>query len=312
MHGYIANTDYDWYRFLRSQPDLDEVNFWQPSGSRGFHAIRPNEPFFFKLKSPHYAIGGYGFFAHASSRVPVSLAWEAFEAKNGAATQEEMRRRIARYRATPPRPFEDPLIGCLMIANPVFFDERDWVPQPRDWPANAVQGKTYDLDAGEGRRVWEECRLLSGPALATDGVRDVLAQADRPRFGAPVEIRPRLGQGIFRVAVLDAYGRACAVTGEHSLPVLEAAHIQPYKSGGAHELRNGLLLRSDLHRLFDKGFVTVTPDRRFRVSLRLKDLWRNGKTYYPLEGREIRLPERKELWPDPTLLEWHAETMFQR
>lgn len=76
------------------------------------------------------------------------------------------------------------------------------------------------------------------------------------RYGKPIEIRPRLGQGGFRLAVTDAYGRACAVTQEHSLPVLEAAHIRPCGNGGAHEVQNGLLLRSDLHRLFDRGYVT--------------------------------------------------------
>jgi putative restriction endonuclease len=61
----------------------------------------------------------------------------------------------------------------------------------------------------------------------------------------------------FRLAVTKAYGSACAVTQEHSLPALEAAHIQPYGKGGEHQVQNGLLLRSDVHRLFDKGYVTL-------------------------------------------------------
>ena len=55
-----------------------------------------------------------------------------------------------------------------------------------------------------------------------------------------------------RFAVTSAYQSACAVTMEHSLPVLDAAHIRPYSDGGEHEVSNGLLLRSDIHRLFDK------------------------------------------------------------
>jgi putative restriction endonuclease len=72
-------------------------------------------------------------------------------------------------------------------------------------------------------------------------------------------VRPRLGQGTFRIATIQAYERACAVTGEHSLPALEAAHIRPFAEGGTHDVSNGLLLRADLHRLFDRGYVTVTP-----------------------------------------------------
>lgn len=312
MQGWVANTDYDWYRFLRGQPEIDEVNFWQPSGSRSFQAIPPGAPFLFKLKNPHFVVAGFGFFA-GSSQLPASWAWDAFAEKNGAATFEEMRTRILRYRERPVGPHEDPVIGCLLVARPVFFSELDWVEQPRDWPKQAVQGKTYDLTTGEGKRVWDACQArASALARADEALTTLRSPGDGPRFGAPLEVRPRLGQGIFRVAVLDAYGRACAVTEEHSLPVLEAAHIRPYGEGGDHELRNGLLLRSDLHRLFDKGYVTVTPDLKFHVSPRLKDLWKNGRTYYPLEGRAIRVPERKDVWPAPSLLEWHSEERFQR
>ncbi len=302
MRGYFGNTDFDWYRFLAAQPDLDEVNFWQPSGSGRFAHLDPGTPFLFKLKRPHYAVGGFGFFA-TKTVLPASIAWETFGAKNGAATLAEMRARIARYRAEPFGPHDDPNIGCLLIQQPVFFDASEWIEQPRDWGMQSVQGAGYDLSEGEGKRVWDECLLRSGLAPAT-------VLRDGPRFGAPVEIRPRLGQGTFRIAVLDAYGRACAVTEEHSLPVLEAAHIRPYTDGGEHDPRNGLLLRSDLHRLFDKGFVTVTPDLTFRVSGRLRDLWQNGKTYYGLEGRRVRVPDRRELQPDRELLEWHSAEVF--
>ena len=132
------------------------------------------------------------------------------------------------------------------------------------------------------------------------------------RYGEPVLIRPRLGQGIFRVAVTDAYGRACAVTSEHSLPALEAAHIRPFGDGGLHEVSNGLLLRSDIHKLFDKGYVGVTPDHRFAVSDRLKDDYSNGRSYYPLRGQAVRVPERTDERPSRELLEWHMDEIFRR
>ena len=59
--------------------------------------------------------------------------------------------------------------------------------------------------------------------------------------------------------VTDAYQRKCAVTGERTLPALEAAHIKPFAEGGSHNPQNGLLLRRDIHALFDGGYVTVTP-----------------------------------------------------
>jgi hypothetical protein len=126
-----------------------------------------------------------------------------------------------------------------------------------------------------------------------------------------VLVRPRLGQGGFRVAVTDAYGRACAVTGEHSLPVLEAAHIRPYSKEGPHAISNGLLLRSDLHRLFDTGYVTVTPTHRLEVSKRLRDDFQNGRSYYPLHSRVVSIPRRRADRPDAGLLAWHNENVFR-
>lgn len=77
MGGFIGNTDYDWYRFLSGQSVLDEVNFWQPPGGGGrFGAVQPGEPFFFRLKSPHNAVAGFGYFATYSA-LPAWLAWES-------------------------------------------------------------------------------------------------------------------------------------------------------------------------------------------------------------------------------------------
>ncbi len=64
MRAFVAVTDKDWYQFLAGRPNLDEVNFWQPSAATGFAALEPGEPFLFKLHSPgNYIVGG-GFFAH--------------------------------------------------------------------------------------------------------------------------------------------------------------------------------------------------------------------------------------------------------
>lgn len=130
------------------------------------------------------------------------------------------------------------------------------------------------------------------------------------RYGKPALRAPRLGQGIFRVKVLDAYGRACAVTQEHSLPVLEAAHIRPFAAGGVHRVANGLSLRTDLHRLFDRGYVTIDEDHRFVVGARLREDFDNGRSYYGLAGRVLSLPTDEAARPDPAALEWHREEVF--
>ncbi len=305
MRGYFGNTDHDWYRFLRSK-DLDEINFWQPSGNRGFSAIESGAPFFFKLKKPHYAVAGFGFFVRHSI-LPAWLAWDAFKEANGAADFQTMRARIARYRSSTEAHLDPQLrIGCILVAQPIFFSEEEWIPQPSDWQRNIVQGKTYDLRVGEGKRLWDACLEIA----ARSQILDQVAVAEGSRFGEPLMVQPRLGQGIFRVSVIEAYRRACAVTGEHSLPALEAAHIRPYAEGGEHRVSNGLLLRSDIHRLFDQGYVTVTADHRFEVSRRLKEDFENGKSYYPLNGHLIIPPQERQDWPDRRTLEWHNSECF--
>ena len=305
MRGYVATTDHQWFTFLRARQPLDEVNFWQPS-AHGFNAP-PGTPFFFKLKSPHNAIGGFGIFARYEAAT-TRLAWDAFGEKNGAPTFEAMATRVDRYvRERDGRPHR---VGCIMVATPIFFADGEWVAQPRDWRPNIVSGAGYDLREGEGRRIWEECQARAAratplPLVATAG------EVQAPRYGEPQLVRPRLGQGTFRVAVTGAYSGACAVSGEHSLPVLEAAHIRPYGADGAHEVANGLLLRADIHRLFDAGYVTVTPDHHFVVSRRLAQEWENGKAYYAMEGRSIALPSRVSDRPDPELLRWHNENVFE-
>jgi len=308
MLGWIGNTDFDWYSFLHSLDRLDEVNFWQPSGGRGFHAVPVGAPFFFKLKRPYYAIAGFGFFA-GHSVLPAWLAWDSFTTANGAPDLPTMRRRIEKYRDVSPDPHANYQIGCLMVAQPVFFDRPDWIPQPTDWGRQTVQGARIDLTTGEGRRIWDAC--LS--RVEAHGIARPAGQspaADAERFGRERIVRPRLGQGIFRVAVTDAYQRACAVTTEHSLPVLEAAHIKPYAVGGEHAVANGILLRTDLHRLFDRGYVTVTPDHRLVVGRRLREEYENGRVYYAMEGSHLAVPRAPADRPDAALLQWHNEEVF--
>ena len=173
-----------------------------------------------------------------------------------------------------------------------------------------VRGAAYDLERGDGARLWAAC--LERAAARRTAPQWTLEAADAQRHGRPQIVIPRLGQSSFRLAVLDAYGGACAVTTEHSLPVLEAAHIRPWAIGGEHELPNGLPLRRDLHRLFDLGFVTVRPDLRFAVSPQLRDAYANGRTYNALEGRTILTPAEPAARASKDALAWHSETTYRQ
>lgn len=144
----VAVTDSDWFDALRHRADLAEVNFWAPSAAN-FRALQPGELFLFKLHAPRNVIVGGGVFAHANA-MPCSLAWAAFGEANGAASAQDMRRRIARYRRTDLADRSDFAIGCRILTQPFFFDEPDWIPVPASWAANIVSFKTYNTDTADG------------------------------------------------------------------------------------------------------------------------------------------------------------------
>ncbi len=302
MKFWIGITDHEWYRFLAGLKP-DEVNFWQPSAGRIPIRLTPGAPFLFKLhaKQGGRIVGG-GFFATYDA-FPVRFAWEAFGEKNGAATLSEMVTRIAQYRHKPVDA-DTHHIGCFVLVQPFFFPEPDWIAAPTEWAPNIVQGRSFASETAAGRELWGQ-------------VRDVLATSEPEllevpgRYGTPVMVRPRLGQGGFRVLVAQAYERRCVITGERTLPALEAAHVKPFSQSGPHEVENGLLLRKDLHALFDRGYLTVTPDLRVRVSRRIRDEFENGRDYYALDARSIRPPLGGYPHPSRDYLEWHAATVFK-
>ena len=308
MKFWVGVTDNKWYKFL-SQIRPDEVNFWQPSGTPPFTNAPVGLPFLFKLKRPYNHIAGGGFFVTYSS-LPLSLAWEVFGQKNGCSSLGELRELIAPLISTERR---DEQIGCNVLANPFFFDEGLWISDLPGWSSNIVRGKMYDSNENAGKDIWQRVEhCLKSQSLEETQIDGVLLAAEPIRkFGSPVAVQPRLGQSSFRVLVTDAYQRRCAITGERTLVTLEAAHIVPYSGEGGHDVRNGLLLRADFHRLFDAGLVSVTPDLRVRISRRIKEEWYNGKVYYRLDNSPLSvLPILPSMRPDPDKLDWHYRNRF--
>lgn len=301
MRIYIGLTDYKWFNYLHiNKPD--EVNFWQPGKVQNFNAIKMGELFLFKLHSPRNYIAGGGIFVR-QAKLPASLAWDTFEDKNGASTREEFIDSIYRLRGTNRYVEPDPLISCLILSSPFFLEEYDWIDMPDDWGAGIQRGKTYNTETEQGLRLFD--RVMDHISAYTNAITDI------PRYGGPQIITPRLGQGGFRVIVTEAYHRCCAITGEKTLPVLNASHIKPYSKEGPHTTNNGLLLRQDIHTLFDRGYITVNEDNVVEVSRRIKEDFGNGKEYYTYNGKPLLvMPDNIADRPAHTYLRWHNENIY--
>lgn len=213
MMFWVGTTDTRWFEFLAPRR-LDEVNFWQPSVRPAFENVPIGMPFVFKVKRPHHHIAGAGYFI-TRSVLPLDLAWEIFGEKNGTASISELRELLGPLAG---RGTSLNQITCQVIANPVFFEVQDWLPDPPGWSPNIVRGKMYRTEEAEGAAIWAHVQplLASDREDKTETPENGVFVANEPpaQYGEPILMQPRLGQGSFRLVVTEAYRRKCAITGE--------------------------------------------------------------------------------------------------
>lgn len=304
---WVANTDRSWFEFLAARAPLDEVNFWAPNPVPPIR-LPTGGPWLFKLhmREGGQIVGG-AYFAHHSVISP-RFAWDAFGEANGTDSMGAFARRLSQYSGRR-LDLDNSAIGSSILVEPFFLPTSLWIDSPLDWSSNLTRGKSYDSTVGEGALLWQ--RVDAARAITSAPRLSAIGEPQAAAYGTPALVAPRLGQGAFRVIVTDAYERRCAVTGERTLPVLEAAHIKPFNLVQKHDVSNGLLLRSDLHTLFDRGYITVTPDRHVLVSKRIREEFENGRDYYALHGRELRVPASPAYRPAPDALDWHASHVFK-
>jgi hypothetical protein len=165
-------------------------------------------------------------------------------------------------------------------ARPVFRTELEAIIKTRD-TFNAIRPLDRDklpafLDTISGRDV--------------DLVMDIGEKEVEIILGGHVEatVRRRRGQREFRFKLMERFGEICAFSGEQPPQVLEAAHINSFAQTGEHHLNGGLLLRRDIHSLFDANLISVNPESwKIQIAPRLQSF----ETYRPLNGRSLLVPE---------------------
>ena len=313
MKFYLGVTDNNWYNYL-SRISPEDINFRQPGGKASFKVIQSGAPFLFKLKGALNAIGGVGFFS-SHTFLPMSIAWDTFRKSNGCETYDEFSRMILKYRTD--KLNMNPTIGCIVLSNPIFFKPEDWIDTPSDWSKSIVQGKSYDSEESIGKLVWQKVENLLEKYLYLNAEDEgqsqfLFEEPFSPLYGNSILSKVRIGQPAFRVLVTDAYSRRCSITGEKTLPVLEAAHIKPYADAGPHLISNGLLLRSDMHKLFDSGYLTITNEFKIEISSRIKEEYQNGKEYYKYHGSDLLiLPNREMDKPNERYIDWHNTNIYK-
>ena len=176
--------------------------------------------------------------------------------------------------------------------------------------------KTYSTEDKIGRELWSRVNYALNKYEFYRKEEEFKSQMYLEEPPSPdyknVLARVRLGQGAFRILITDTYNRRCAVSGERTLPVLEAAHIKPFADSGPYYINNGILLRSDLHKLFDKGYMTLTEDYKTEISKRIKEEFENGKEYYKFHGKDLMiLPNRTIDRPSNEFIQYHNQYIYK-
>ena len=324
MRPYIANTDPNWFDFLEqiagastSEPHcVPEVNFWFPNAREPvIRSISAGTPVFFRRKSPDCAIAGVGYFA-SFQMLPLDDAWMAFGVGNGDPEERRFRTRIRAYRTKEDRGSADldrPL-ACMALRAAEFWPRSKWIPwkEQQGFRKPIVTGKFEDdptlisllmAAIGDARTVWND---EFTPSFK-------LPEGDERNWRESARQVVREGQATFRLRLLDAYGHQCAITGEHTVPVLDAAHIIPYNGRASNHVQNGLVLTKEFHALFDRGYVTIDPSSlRVRISAKLREDFQNGRRYYPYDGQALAtLPRIESLRPSIAALTWHNRHVFK-
>jgi len=138
---------------------------------------------------------------------------------------------------------------------------------------------------------------ISEDDVETDAEEFSPEDAEKSKEKISRAVALRRGQPKFRKKLLNVYGSACAVTGTSFPPILEAANIVPYMGLKTNHVTNGILLRADIHTLFDLGLLSINQSYEVVVSRSMKE-----SEYETYNGRKIKLPEKEAEWPSLSAL----------
>ena len=231
------------------------------------------------LKSPIRQIGGFGEFVEYKNLSAVQ-AWNEFGYRNGRASRQEFIDSIQDYIDKNSGKFGgQPInintyeIGCIVLNNCEFWDDNYFIDPANhniDFATQVVTIKYFDQ---------------YDPFKQEQDERDNFNLVNEPRNEIQRTTNAREGQSEFKGKILRAYNNTCCITGETTPELLEAAHIQEYRNRSSNHVQNGLLLRVDIHRLYDNRLIFI--DRNFVIHI--SNIVRSDQ-YKQYDGKAITLP----------------------
>ena len=291
----IAPTDEKWFNYLKEKQLNSYVNFWTPT-PWNIKKLKLNDKFYFMLKSPTRKIGGLGEFVEYKN-LTTEEAWKKFGFRNGTQSKSDFVTKIKQYVNKRSEKFSDNIdlrdykIGCLVLKNCEFWDQSEYKSASDHgvvFPSQVVKIKFF-----------EEYNPF---IKSSDDDIDFFELVSEPRDNIRGFIKIREGQSTFKSKILKAYNNSCCITGENTPELLEAAHIQEYRNRFSNNVKNGLLLRVDFHKLFDNNLLLIDSSYKIHVSSLVEN-----EDYKKYHGQAINLPSNKNNHPSIEALKLREE-----
>ncbi|MCR5537027.1 MAG: HNH endonuclease [Succinivibrio sp.] len=303
-----------WYQMVKASyiaTGSSRLNIWYNySQAAEFEKIskkvKPGELVLFTLQAisgDMYVVGG-GYLLDRQV-LTQKEAWQLYGVKNGARTLDEFSEFLKA------QDIKTDNIPSVVVSSCFIYSRADCLLIPSEFAAGFKSKLCGELNTDNpiGMYLCKIAQERRFPQLQNGrsendwpGIYVMAAQRNNARLVAN-----------FNARLLKAYDFTCAISGCKVNAALEVAHIKTFFDENFHTSDNGIVMRSDLHSLFSRGYITAyykTPKQVvIKVSSCLKE---QGDDYYlNFDGKPLRLPEDKSFWPNPKYLEWHMRVRFE-
>lgn len=309
----ICKVSLRWYEILNRQYEIlgsTVVNCWRATNdaiSDALLHLEPGSMVMFMTENMHtdfkYKIVGGGFFTGFRNLKPDD-AWDVYGTRNGCLDYEQFLDAVKEESGS-----ADANINSLILSNIFFFDPRKCVHVPEELVTDFDKDSRFVFNMTDpiAQYLHSLVMVARKPLVNQEG------RNFQGMYFMAAHANSRDHQAIFDAKVNAAYNFCCAITGTRVSPVLEVAHIKPFFDTKFQTVQNGILLRSDLHKLFSAGFITLDyrsiSDIRVKTSKQYQSIF--GNEYQCFDGKNINLPEDINLRPLHEYITWHNENRFE-
>ncbi|MGN0916434.1 MAG: HNH endonuclease [Succinivibrio sp.] len=309
----ICKVSYNWYQVIKSNfisSGSSLVNCWYTPQEENSNADIDDPKagtltlFLVERDGRQMIVGGGYFLEHTA--LDIATCWYQFGVRSGYITYQDFIKRAKDFGADLNVP-----LACYLISSSFIFIRNHLIPVPEEFKID-MTGWSKTLVSTEEplgaylKKVSLETRYSTIDTGTAEGVW--------PGIYHKATIHRSIDEAAeFRTSLLGLYNKTCAVTGCSLLPVLSVAHIKTIYDDRYLKPDNAIIMRSDLHVLFSRGFITAyyeDPDTiKIRVSKRVK--MNLDPEYSKLEGKILTLPKDRAYWPNPEYLSWHNSVRFE-